>query len=235
MDRDLRWGPLLASGALSAGLLAWNNAVLPRRRWDSRRRAAANGLLGLALLGAARAGGLSWDELGLERRSAGRGLRCGAAAATLPAAAIAAATAWRSAHLPSTRVPSAGMSGAQVAGGRMSGRALAEWTLFAIPVGTVLCEELAFRAVLDGLLARTGDQRAALLGAAVFGLWHVRPARGSGDPVLLTVMFTTGAGLLFTWLRRASGSVLAPAVLHYAVNAMGAIASSRGLGAPRVG
>ena len=57
-----------------------------------------------------------------------------------------------------------------------------------IPLGTVLREEVAFRSVLPGLLARhTGAAKAHALSSALFGLWHVRPslhfasARGMGS------------------------------------------------------
>ncbi len=38
-----------------------------------------------------------------------------------------------------------------------------------------------------------------------------------------TVAFTAAASLVFDWLRARSGSLLAPALLHLAVNAGGAL------------
>jgi membrane protease YdiL (CAAX protease family) len=90
-----------------------------------------------------------------------------------------------------------------------------------IPVGTVLVEELAFRGVLDGLLHRvTSPRRAAAFGAVVFGAWHVLPAlRSSGMAAAVgTFVATTFAGLGFSWLRRRSGSLLAPVLAHIATN-----------------
>lgn len=205
--------------ALSAGLLAWSNVVLPRSGWGPRRRTLANGALGLGLLAVGRGAGYTWRDLGLGAGELGRSARWGLVAAGAPTAVIGAATWWSVRSTMERR------------GRQLAPRELAEWVLFAIPVGTVLLEEVAFRSVLDALLGRGGssvDPRFA--GAVVFGLWHVAPARVASDPVLPTVMFTTAAGVVFSLLRHRTGSVVAPAVLHYAVNAVGAVASSRGVG-----
>lgn len=46
-----------------------------------------------------------------------------------------------------------------------------------IPLGTVLLEEVAFRSVLPGVLARHTDiAKAHALSSALFGLWHVLPS-----------------------------------------------------------
>lgn len=205
--------------ALSAGLLAWSNVVLPRSGWGPRRRTLANGALGLGLLAAGRGAGYNWRDLGLGAGDLGKGARWGLVAAGAPTAVIGAATWWNA------------RSRSKQQGWELPPQELAEWVLFAIPVGTVLLEEVAFRSLLDALLRRGGsslDPR--FVGAVVFGLWHVAPARVARDPVLPTVMFTTAAGVVFSLLRHRTGSVAAPAVLHYAVNAVGAVASSRGLG-----
>lgn len=96
---------------------------------------------------------------------------------------------------------------------------LAEWILFRIPVGTVATEELAFRAVFDAV--------SPSLSPIFFGLWHIHPARAAGDSVVGTVVGTAAAGVFFSWLRRRSGSVLAPMLFHYAVNASGAVLAVR--------
>ena len=98
---------------------------------------------------------------------------------------------------------------------RPSDENLAEWILFRIPVGTVITEELAFRSVFDAVSPQ--------LSPIFFGLWHIHPAREAGDSVAGTVLGTVAAGVLFSWLRRRSGSVLAPMLLHYGVNASGAV------------
>ncbi|MFD4461909.1 CPBP family intramembrane glutamic endopeptidase [Nocardia sp. NPDC058480] len=97
-----------------------------------------------------------------------------------------------------------------------------EWIALHIPVGTVLAEEAIFRGTLDPVLAESAG--APVISAIDFGLWHIQPARAAGDSVLPTILATTLAGLVFTELRRRSGSATAPALLHLAINAGGALA-----------
>ncbi|MFD3428150.1 CPBP family intramembrane glutamic endopeptidase [Nocardia fluminea] len=99
-----------------------------------------------------------------------------------------------------------------------------EWIALHIPVGTVLAEEAVFRGTLDPVLAESAGAPAPMISALDFGLWHIQPARAAGDPVAPTVLATTLAGLVFTELRRRSGSATAPALLHLAINAGGALA-----------
>ncbi|NIL75165.1 CPBP family intramembrane glutamic endopeptidase [Rhodococcus kyotonensis] len=131
------------------------------------------------------------------------GLRWGLAAAAVPVTGAAVVAA----------VP------ALAANVRPSDDDLAEWILFRIPVGTVVAEELIFRGVFDAVAPRWSP--------IFFGLWHIHPARAAGDSVLGTIAATSAAGVLFSWLRRRSGSVLAPALLHYAINASGAVSAVR--------
>jgi uncharacterized protein len=114
-----------------------------------------------------------------------------------------------------------------------------------IPVGTVLVEEIAFRGVLWGLLRRLwGTAAATAISSALFGLWHVLPSLGLAasneavagvvgrgrsaqvTTVLTTVAFTALSGVVFCELRRRSGSVLAPAGLHWAANGLALLASA---------
>jgi membrane protease YdiL (CAAX protease family) len=109
----------------------------------------------------------------------------------------------------------------------------------------VLLEEVAFRGVLWGLLRRArGTVTATVASSLLFGLWHVLPSLGlasanaavggvvgSGRPaqavtVLATMAFTAAAGVVFCELRRRSGSLLAPAGLHWAVNGLSVLASA---------
>jgi len=111
-----------------------------------------------------------------------------------------------------------------------------------IPLGTVLPEELAFRGVLLALLGRRYGVRAGtLLSSGLFGLWHVLPslgggvanatiagvvgadAAGSAVRVVVTVLFTSLAGMVLCWLRLRSGSLLAPVLAHWTVNGLGVI------------
>lgn len=94
--------------------------------------------------------------------------------------------------------------------------------LVIIPIGTVLVEELIFRGVLHGLLSRLVSPLAALIiGAVIFGLWHVFPAwRATSEEATVagTFLLTSVAGLGFGWLRVRSGSVAAPALAHLGTN-----------------
>jgi uncharacterized protein len=52
------------------------------------------------------------------------------------------------------------------------------------------------------------------------GLW------GTVAGVVLAVVATGIAGFVFTWLRRRSGSLLAPIALHWSLNGLGALAAA---------
>ena len=191
--------------------------------------AGAAGLLALA-----RWAGLSWAELGLGRGTWWRGLRW--ALAAIGAVAVLFAVA---AVVPLTR--SAFHDSRYHFG--WGHAALTAFVL--IPVGTVLFEEVAFRGVLWGLLwRRHGPWVATGVSSALFGLWHVLPSLGlaadnqaigstvgsgsSGQAVsvLGTVLFTSLAGVVFCELRRRSGSLLAPAGLHWAANGLAVLAAT---------
>jgi membrane protease YdiL (CAAX protease family) len=104
----------------------------------------------------------------------------------------------------------------------------------------VALEEIAFRSVLWGMLARHLRQWQVLVTtSAIFGFWHVLPAlhggatnrgvsdavggAGSAAVVVGTVALTTVGGLIFGELRRRSDSVLASAGAHWATNALGVL------------
>jgi uncharacterized protein len=112
--------------------------------------------------------------------------------------------------------------------------------LVVIPLGTVVLEEIAFRSVLWGVLARhMGPWRVLATTSVLFGFWHVLPSLslgesnrgvsdavgGAGTAVLVagTVAFTAVGGLVFGELRRRTGSVLASAAAHWATNALGVL------------
>jgi membrane protease YdiL (CAAX protease family) len=187
----------------------------------------------LALVGAlaaiSRLAGLTVDELGLARRTWGRGLRWGAAAAAVVAAGYLVALAFPAVRDAVTPAEEAAW-----------GEVLSH-SLVVIPLGTVLGEEFAFRGVLWSLLRRAGGQWfATLVSSALFALWHVLPALGgsaandvvtgavdggNGDALLVavTVGFTGLAGILLCELRVRTGSLLAPILLHWAVNGLGVV------------
>ncbi|MET0318920.1 MAG: CPBP family intramembrane glutamic endopeptidase [Rhodococcus fascians] len=175
--------------ALGAVTTAWSTAVVPALNLPDRPRTVVNAAFGISLAAVTRA------PLGLSKWRSG--LKWGLGAAAVPA-------------LGSVVIASVPALATRV---RPSDDNLAEWVLFRIPIGTVVTEELVFRAVFDDV--------SPSLSPVFFGLWHIHPARAAGDSVPGTVAGTYLAGLLFSWLRR-RGGVLAPMLLHYGVNASGA-------------
>jgi membrane protease YdiL (CAAX protease family) len=185
----------------------------------------------VALVVLSRRSGLSWDDLGLARHSWRRGALVALGSVALVAAVYAIAMA-----LPVTR-PAFLDARYQLPVGRALFTALV-----VIPLGTVLVEEIAFRGVLMGLLTRRRSARWGLgVSSGLFGLWHVLPSLGLGSVnqavagvagtgdlgrvliVSAVVVFTGVAGVLLGELRRRSGSLLAAAGLHWAVNGVGVI------------
>ncbi|GAA4682034.1 hypothetical protein GCM10023347_41170 [Streptomyces chumphonensis] len=196
-----------------------------------------------ALLGVARAAGLGRDDLGLAPSRLRAGARLGGAPAALVGVGYAAGAA-----LPATRALFADRRAARTLPGAL------RQALVDVPLGTVLLEETGFRAVLPALLReRCGAAGADAVAAALFGLWHVVPsgalveanpalARASGGgarpgraaTAAGNVVVTAAGGALFGLLRRRSGSLLAPALTHTALNAFGYLAAYavRRAGAP---
>jgi membrane protease YdiL (CAAX protease family) len=190
------------------------------------------GAAGLLLL--ARWAGLSWQEVGLGAGTWRRGLVWAFGAIAAVAVVFAAGAA-----LPLTR------SAFRDARYHLGWEHAALTAFLLIPLGTVLFEEVAFRGVLWALLRRwRGTRTATAVSSALFGLWHVLPSLGlAGDneaigstvgkgstgqvvAVLGTVAFTGLAGVVFCELRRRSGSLLAPAGLHWATNGLGVLAAA---------
>jgi uncharacterized protein len=202
--------PLVAVGIVLAGSLAANRVAAPAH-------AAIGVVVALALAGIARGAGLTAADLGLARWR--RGLGHGVVAAAVLAAGYAVAVV-------------AGLLDDAAGSGRDPWKA----ALVDIPLGTVLPEELAFRGVLWALLARRwGTTRATVASSVLFGLWHVLPATAGGTAnelagfgtsatVAGTVLLTGVAGLVLCRLRTGSGSLLAPALAHWAANGLGVLA-----------
>jgi membrane protease YdiL (CAAX protease family) len=192
-----------AALGLAAGLVGWS-LVLPR--FPSRWNPVLHAFVATTLAA------LTRPELGLRPPLVWSVLRVGAATAASVAAGVAAGTA-----LPRTRK-------------ELNGRALPagvrRWLLLGIPLGTVWSEEAAYRGVLGTVAADAfGPTGGRLLQSAAFGLSHVADARGTGTPVVPTVLATGAAGWLFGWLRDRTGSLLAPMLVHLAVNESGAVAA----------
>jgi uncharacterized protein len=190
--------------------------------------AAAVGLLVLL-----RSRGLGWAELGLGREhwKTGVGYAVAAIALVLTVIAVGALLPWTRPMFMNNHY--ATVSGALVA------------SMVIIPLQTVIPEELAFRGVLHGALTRAwGFRGVAAAGSLLFGLWHVATSLGLTSSnvgfmrlfgggfvgelagVLLAVAATAAAGFVFTWLRRRSGSLLAPIALHWSLNGLGALAAA---------
>ena len=190
--------------------------------------------LGLAacLVAIARAERLTAADLGVARSTWGTGLRWGLAVAALAGAVytLAALVAPVRDALP---------------GGEGLGPGTLVAVLVVVPLGTVLPEELAFRGLLLPLLGRRhGRQAAVWLSSALFGLWHVTASLGGGTAnaaiagvaggdaagtavrVVVTVLFTSLAGVGLCALRLRSGSLLAPVLAHWTVNGLGVIVAS---------
>ncbi|MFE7744901.1 CPBP family intramembrane glutamic endopeptidase [Nocardia sp. NPDC057455] len=187
----------------------------------------------LVLLALVRRRGLGWSELGLSPRHWRRGSLYALAAVGLVLAVVAIGAA-----LPLTRPFFLADRYATISGALIA-------SMIVIPLQTVIPEELAFRGVLHGTLHRAYGARGVFAaGSLLFGLWHIASSFGltSGNRglsgvigggvagqvigILLAVLATAAAGVVFTWLRHRSGSLLAPIALHWSVNGAGALAAA---------
>jgi uncharacterized protein len=80
-----------------------------------------------------------------------------------------------------------------------------------------LCEELAFRGFLQPLLVRSlGAVPGIALAALAFGLLHFQEYGNSWRHALIIAM----AGAAFGWMRHATGSTKAAAIMHAAYNSL---------------
>ncbi|MGP3925503.1 lysostaphin resistance A-like protein [Streptomyces sp. 8N616] len=182
------------------------------------------------LLLIARWDGLTWSDLGLGRETARRGLRWGLvlAGAVLLVYGIGLAIPFTRDAFLDERVES------------LSSGELVARVLVRVPLGTVLLEEIAFRGVLWAMLVRRwGTTWATAVSSLLFGLWHVLPSLGLSRAnaavgsvfgtgttgialsVAAAVVGTAVGGVIFCELRRRSGSLIAPAALHFALNGEG--------------
>lgn len=187
----------------------------------------------IGLVALVRARGLGWAELGLGRAHWKSGLGYALAAVAVVVSVIAVGVA-----LPWTRPMFLNNRYATVSGALLA-------SMIVIPLQTVIPEELAFRGVLHGALNRAwGFRGVAAAGSLLFGLWHVATSMGmtAGNAgftrllgggvtgmvagVTLAVFATGTAGFVFSWLRRRSGSLIAPIALHWSLNGVGALAAA---------
>ncbi len=187
--------------------------------------------VGLVIL--VRCNGLSWAELGLGRAQWKSGVGYAVAAVLVVVSVIAVGAA-----LPWTRPMFLNNHYATVSGAVVA-------SMLVIPLQTVIPEELAFRGALHGALHRAwGFRGVAAAGSLLFGLWHVATSLGLTSSnigftrlfgggflgmlagVTLAVLATGAAGFVFSWLRRRSGSLIAPIALHWSLNGVGALAAA---------
>lgn len=187
----------------------------------------------LGLVGWLRVNGLGWAELGLGREHWRAGAAYAVGAVVLVVVAIAVG-----ALLPLTRPLFLNHHYATLSGALLA-------SMIIIPLQTVIPEELAFRGVLHGALNRAwGFRGVAVAGSLLFGMWHIATSLGLtssnvgftrlfGGGVLgmlagvsMAVVATGAAGFVFSWLRRRSGSLLAPIALHWSLNGLGALAAA---------
>ena len=187
--------------------------------------------IGLVLL--VRSRGLGWAELGLGREHWKSGALYALGAVLLVVTVIAVG-----ALLPWTRPMFLNNHYATLSGALLA-------SMVIIPLQTVIPEELAFRGVLHGALNRAwGFRGVAAAGSLLFGMWHIATSMGLTSSnvgftrifgggvvgmlagVAMAVLATGAAGFVFTWLRKRSGSLIAPIALHWSLNGLGALAAA---------
>ncbi|MGH3635496.1 MAG: lysostaphin resistance A-like protein, partial [Mycobacterium sp.] len=180
-----------------------------------------------------RSNGLGWAELGLGREHWKSG-----SAYALAGVIVVVSVVGLGALLPVTRPMFMNNHYATISGALIA-------SMIVIPLQTVIPEELAFRGVLHGALSRAwGFRGAAVAGSLLFGLWHIATSLGLTSSnvgftrlfggglvgtlagVTLAVFATGTAGFVFSWLRRRSGSLIAPIALHWSLNGVGALAAA---------
>ncbi|MDP7734858.1 CPBP family intramembrane glutamic endopeptidase [Mycobacterium paragordonae] len=190
-------------------------------------------LAAIGLVALVRWRGLDWAELGLGREHWKSGVGYALAAVALVVSVIAVGVA-----LPVTRPMFLNNHYATISGALIA-------SMVIIPLQTVIPEELVFRGVLHGALHRAwGFRGVALAGSLLFGMWHIATSLGLTSNnvgftrlfgggvfgmmagVTMAVLATGAAGFVFSWLRRRSGSLIAPIALHWSLNGVGALAAA---------
>ncbi len=205
------------SRAAIGGLGAWN--VVVNRHLPEQYYVPANLAVAAAAYLLARTAGTGDDELGVRAGDVGSGLGWGSAAAGVVATgAVVASRHARTSGL---------FNDARAARGNV-----AYETLLRIPLGTVVLEEVAFRAVLPALLAAGPRRRVSVASGALFGLWHVLPTletlninrifdrKTRLQAIAAGVAATAVAGLALDELRLRSRSLLASMLTHWSANAV---------------
>jgi hypothetical protein len=187
----------------------------------------------VGLVALLRFNGLGWADLGLGRDHWKSGAAYALGAIALVVTVIAVGVL-----LPATRPMFMNNHYATISGALVA-------SMIIIPLQTVIPEELVFRGVLHGALNRAwGFRGVAVAGSLLFGLWHIATSLGLTSSnvgftrlfgggisgmlagVTMAVIATAAAGFVFSWLRRRSGSLIAPIALHWSLNGLGALAAA---------
>lgn len=212
-----------AAAPLAVATLAVSNLVT--NRWlPSRAYIPWNLTVATVLVALARAAGHSLEDIGLHPSRLGRGAKLGALSALLVGTGYAA------------------LLGSGRADRLLTDRRLAVlsargtlWRLVVqIPLGTALAEEIAFRGVLPLFLRhpRHPSWASPVMTSALFGLWHLLPARAEATAnggmsvrtMTVSALATALAGGILHRLRVSAGHIAAPIALHIATNGLGLVA-----------
>jgi membrane protease YdiL (CAAX protease family) len=189
-----------------------------------------------ALVAIGRHSGATWADMGLGPSRASRSLKMGATVGVMAGAAAAIAMA----H-PRTRDLLGAARHHPDGSNEVVRRVLVRFT-----IGTALFEEIAFRGVVPSLMG--GDSRRGdAISAGLFAVWHLIPAariqretarsqdwspRRRAGTTLLASGAAGIAGLGFSLLRRRSGNLFAPWLVHAMVNSVAFMARIRRREAP---
>lgn len=211
-------------------LLAFHN-VVQNCFLNERGYVTGNAFVASALLDIGRSSGLSWADMGFHRGDVQSGMRMAVRASVLASATLLAAAVY-----PQTRPVL-----------RDERAVLRHWSqlpehvFIRFPVGTAFFEEVAFRGVLPALFARRRSTFGAdAISAGLFALWHVIPTTRAISGNEVATRLSTGkriaaiiagavaagaSGLAFSRMRRTTGSLLAPWLVHSSVNSLMYMAS----------
>ncbi len=210
------------------GLLVIVNLVA-NRVVDGLFVVVVNTVASIALLAVARRGGATRTSLGVDAEALTRGWR---AARWFVVGLVVVFAVGLS--LPATREL---FEDERVRG--MGEFDVAYHALIAVPFGTVLLEEVAFRGVLPALFASTKSRwHGIVIASLLFGFWHVLPAwdiyrvnpvlrdllHGTAGRVVgvsIGVISTALVGLAWCWLRYRTSSLWTTVILHVASNSLG--------------
>lgn len=163
----LPWWPLLVVIAAIIVINIVNNKVAPQTHYLLWSFAGSVVLVAIGLLD-----GNSFTDMGLGWFFFLSGFIWAAASIGLVAAVYVIGSFFRK-----TRQAFKDESIGGLSGGRLAFQALVE-----VPFGTVMLEEIAFRAVLFSMLARRfGVGWAIAISALLFGIWHVLPSIGTHE------------------------------------------------------